>query len=300
MNTDDDIDAIDIEEEENYFVSLTDLMTGVVFIFVLLLVTYAATFHTAQQQLETERQRAAISSREATQAEAQAKEFKEEAEKSKLLAETTKINLDRELTENRLKAEKIDLLAKALKQREEQRRKILTDVVSRLEKRGVKVTLDAQNGIIHLPEELLFDSGQAELRPESARALTILADELEKVLQQWCSPDQDFRLEAMFIEGHTDSNPIKTAKFADNWELSTARAVNISRALSDAQPQILQLKNPNAMPVLGVSGYGANRPVSDNVSDEGRRKNRRIDLRFVLAYPTDDQVTKATKGLGVP
>ena len=283
----DDIGAIDAQEEENYFISVTDLMTGVVFIFVILLVTYAMTFHSAQKELEREKEHAKAATTEAAKAEAEALEFREKAE-------TTKTKLDRELNENRLKAEKIDSLARVLKQREEQRRGILEDVVRRLEKRGVRVSLDSENGIIRLPEELLFDSAQATLRPEGAQALMILAAELSNVFQRWCSPRENFRLEAVFIEGHTDSNPIKTARFSDNWELSTSRAVSISRALLQAQPELAKFRNPKEMPILGVSGYGENRPVAENTTDEGRRKNRRIDLRFLLAYPTEEQLSKAT------
>jgi chemotaxis protein MotB len=259
-------------QEENYFISLTDLMTGVVFIFVILLVSYAITFSTAQNQLKKERERADASAAE-----------------SKKQAEKMKDALD-----------EIDAFARTLERREERRRTILEDVVTRLSKRGVRISLDGQNGIIRLPEELLFDSGQAALRLEGAQALTVLADELNEVLERWCAPNEDFRLEALFIEGHTDANPIRTAKFADNWELSTARAVNISRALTTAKPNLKEFKSPNGVPVLGVSGYGENRPVAPNSSDEGRRKNRRIDLRFLLAYPTDEEVARATKGLGEP
>lgn len=292
-NDHDDIGAIDAQEEENYFVSLTDLMTGVVFIFVILLVTYALTFNAAKADLEKERDRAEASSLEAGKAEEQANEYKNRAAK-------TKEELDRELTASKQKAEQIDALARILREREEQRRKILQDVVSRLNKKGIKVSLDPDNGIIRLPEALLFDSAQAVLRPEGTEALAVVAAELTQVLDTWCAPNEDFRLEALFIEGHTDSNPIKTAKFADNWELSTSRAVSISRALTQARPDLQNYKNPNGLPILGVSGYGENRPVADNTTDEGRRKNRRIDLRFILAYPTEDQVSKVTDGVTQP
>lgn len=293
VTNDDDIGAIDAQEEENYFVSLTDLMTGVVFIFVILLVTYAMTFNSAKDELEEERARAEAASSEAGKAEVEAEQFKKRAKQ-------TKEELDRELLASREKAEKIDALARVLKQREEQRRKILEDVVSRLKEKGIKVTLDPDNGVIRLPEALLFDSAQSTLRPEGSAALQVVAGELSQVLERWCAPDEDFRLEALFIEGHTDSNPIKTAKFADNWELSTSRAVSISRALTQANPDLLEYRNPSGLPVIGVSAYGENRPVDDNSTDEGRRKNRRIDLRFILAYPTDEQISKVTEGLASP
>lgn len=292
-NDNEDIGATDAQEEENYFVSLTDLMTGVVFIFVILLITYALTFNAAKSDLEMERERAKRSSVVAVKAE-------EEAKVSKDQAAQAKEDLHKELTASKEKAEKIDELARMLREREQQRRKILQDVVNRLVGKGIKVSLDADNGIIRLPEALLFDSGQAILRAEGAEAIAVVADELFYILNTWCAPNEDFRLEALFIEGHTDSNPIRTSKFSDNWELSTARAVCISRALTEARPDLLNYKNPNGLPVLGVSGYGENRPVADNTTDDGRRKNRRIDLRFIIAYPTEYQVSQVTSGLTRP
>lgn len=283
-----EIGNIDIEEEENYFIALTDLMTGVVFIFVILLVTYAMTFHSAQKQLEQETSKAADLSTAAMRAEEQAKQFKTKAE------QTTSL-LDRQLADSRQKAEEIDSLARALKEREEYRKKLLEEVVSRLNKQGIRVSLDPDNGIIRLPEELLFDSGQAVVRPEAAAALDILASELNQLLKTWCDKDARFGLESLFIEGHTDSRPIKTDKFSDNWELSTSRAVNISRALTASQPMLGNYKNPRGLAVIGVSGYGEFRPVADNATDDGRRKNRRIDLRFLIAYPSGEEIIKATK-----
>ena len=273
---------MDSDEEENYFISVTDLMTGVVFIFVILLVTYSITFHEAEKKLAREKELHGLSTSEIAKAEQKAKDYQKQ--------------LAQEISQNRVKAEKMDSLAKLLRDREERRRAVLLDTVTRLNKRGVKVTLDNDNGIIRLPEELLFDPGQASLRPEAALPLAVLAEELKQLLGRWCDPAEDFRLEALFIEGHTDSIPIHTDMFANNWALSTSRAVNVSGALTESQPDIKAYLNPSGMPVLGVSGYGENRPVADNSTKEERRKNRRIDLRFLLAYPTAEQMQKATAG----
>jgi flagellar motor protein MotB len=288
-NNKDEYEDAGSQEGENYFVSLTDLMTGVVFIFVILLVTYALTFNAAKSDLEKVRDIAEASRIEAEKAEAQAKEEKETAAK-------TRIDLEAKVRSSKEQAEKIDSLARLLKEREEQRQKNLEDIVGRMQLKDIKVSLDSENGIIRLPEALLFDSGQSIVRPEGKLALEVVAEEITQLVERWSAPNSDFRLEALFIEGHTDSNPIRTAKFADNWELSTSRAVSISRALTLAQPDLLNFKNPNGLPVLGVSGYGENRPVADNTSDDGRRKNRRIDLRFILAYPSKEQVSKITGG----
>jgi len=72
------------------------------------------------------------------------------------------------------------------------------------------------------------------------------------------------------IEGHTDNVPIKTAQFPSNWELSTARATNIVHYLVDAH------EFPPEK--LSAIGYGEYRPIADNSSEEGRQKNRRVDV----------------------
>jgi chemotaxis protein MotB len=281
------------QETENYFVSLTDLMTGVVFIFVILLISYALTFNAAKVDIEKLQNTAESAQVPAGETEEQPEERKEKATK-----------LDQETSENGLEDDfvsgKLDSLAHLLKAREEQRQRNLEHIVGRLQLKDIKVSLDSESGIIRLPEALLFDSGQAVLRPEGQIALEVVAAEITQLVEKWTAPDADFRLEALFIEGHTDSVPIKNARFADNWELSTSRAVSISRALTIARPNLLNLKNPNGLPVLGVSGYGENRPVADNSSDEGRRKNRRIDIRFILAYPSKEQVSQMTRGAKFP
>jgi flagellar motor protein MotB len=71
-------------------------------------------------------------------------------------------------------------------------------------------------------------------------------------------------------------------QFRDNWDLSTARAKAIYNGLTSRQPDLDLLLNQHEQPVLGVSGYADRRRVAENDSDDNRRKNRRIDLRFVM------------------
>ena len=75
--------------------------------------------------------------------------------------------------------------------------------------------------VVELSENILFDSGKADLKKEGQAALTEVASVLASI------PDRDFQ-----IAGHTDNMPIKSAKFPSNWELSTARAVTVARYLA--------------------------------------------------------------------
>ncbi len=117
---------------------------------------------------------------------------------------------------------------------------------------------------VNLVEKILFDSGSAEIKKEGKKVLDRVAEILAKVL------DKQIR-----VEGYTDNVPISSrlaAKFPTNWELSTARATTVARYLQDKgiDPKI-----------LSACGYSEYRPVALNDSDEGRAKNRRIEISLI-------------------
>ena len=112
--------------------------------------------------------------------------------------------------------------------------------------------------VIRLNDTILFDSGSAIIKSD---AKTIL-NEVAYFLKDINNP--------IIIEGHTDSNPIFTEKYASNWELSTARATNIIKYFT----QEFNF-NPKRLSALG---YGEYAPIADNTSFKGREKNRRVDI----------------------
>jgi hypothetical protein len=97
-------------------------------------------------------------------------------------------------------------------------------------------------------------------------------------------------LEAVLVEGHTDDRPISTSTFADNWQLASARAINTYKALLAYEPSLSALLNERGEALLGVSNYEAQRPASLGLGTEDRRLNRRIDLRFLIAAPSEAQL----------
>jgi chemotaxis protein MotB len=127
-----------------------------------------------------------------------------------------------------------------------------------LEKEEVRLLHNERGLVLRLPEFLLFDSGQAQLRPEAMPMLNKLADILNLI------PNQ------VIIEGHTDNRPIHTPQFPSNWELSTARAAALVRFLVEEHHL-----DPGH---LGAAGYGEYRPVEDNGDEKGRQANRRVEL----------------------
>lgn len=113
--------------------------------------------------------------------------------------------------------------------------------------------------IVSLPSGVLFPSGKAELSPRGLKTLAQVATKLE-----------DFKDRRFIVAGHTDNEPIKKAvEFKDNWELSTARALRVTRFLIEKG---MSPKN------LAAAGYSQFDPVKSNKTMAGRRLNRRIEL----------------------
>lgn len=112
--------------------------------------------------------------------------------------------------------------------------------------------------VLNLSQEVLFDTGKAELKPEGQKTLTEIATLLATLT------DRSFQ-----IEGHTDNVPIKNQKFPSNWELSNARAMAVVHLLirSGVTPE-----------QLSAAGFGEFHPVAPNDTDMGRQKNRRIEI----------------------
>ena len=126
---------------------------------------------------------------------------------------------------------------------------------------------DTRGLIIRLNDNILFGSAETELQPESIETLNKVVDILSKINNP------------VIIEGHTDSLPIKSKKYASNWELSTARATSVIDYL-------VQSKRINPRRLSAV-GYGEFVPVADNTSNSGRMKNRRVDI-IILDNSTGD------------
>jgi chemotaxis protein MotB len=105
---------------------------------------------------------------------------------------------------------------------------------------------------------VLFDSGKTALKADGKDAIGKVAQVLTTI------EDRHF-----LVGGHTDNVPIKNAKFPSNWELSTARAVEVTKLLiaGGMKPQ-----------VLGAAGYAEADPVASNDTPEGKAQNRRIEI----------------------
>lgn len=123
----------------------------------------------------------------------------------------------------------------------------------------LRVRIVRGNMVVELPENVLFDSGQAEVREAGKQALQQVAEVLAQV------PNRNF-----LVAGHTDNVPIRRrGRYATNWELSAARGVAVVRLLAE-----------HGLPAerLAAAGYADTQPVASNETDEGRAQNRRIEI----------------------
>jgi len=141
----------------------------------------------------------------------------------------------------------------AQKLREYMQKKGLTD--------AAQVSITAQKiRVIFTERAVLFASGSAELDRQAKEVLNDLA-ELISTLPQECR---------IIIEGHTDNVPIKTKEYANNMELSIARAISVLNYF---------VKEKGLPPErFAVVGYGEYRPVAPNDTEENRARNRRIEI----------------------
>ncbi|BBW95507.1 flagellar motor protein MotB [Geobacillus sp. FSL W8-0032] len=130
----------------------------------------------------------------------------------------------------------------------------------------LQTSLDDEGLAITILDDILFDSGSADVRIKDRR----LAAEISKLLVM--NPPRD-----IIISGHTDNVPIHNAQFASNWELSVMRAVNFMKVL---------LENKQLDPRrFSAKGYGEYKPIASNATAAGRMKNRRVEI---LILPRSD------------
>lgn len=125
----------------------------------------------------------------------------------------------------------------------------------------IEVSFTSQFVQLSMRGALLFESGSAEIMEESKRVL----DKAGVILERYSR-------DIIEIEGHTDNVPIHTAKYADNEELSSARALSVFYYLTGTT----SLNPVN----FRHAGMGERVPIADNATPEGRSKNRRVEIRI--------------------
>jgi len=125
----------------------------------------------------------------------------------------------------------------------------------------LQITLEARGLTISFAQAALFPSGEADIVKDAYPSIQKIAIAMKQV------PNP------VRMEGHTDSVPIHTSRFRSNWELSAARSIALLEFF---------VQGDIAKERLSIAGYADNAPVDNNATEEGRRKNRRVDIIILI------------------
>jgi flagellar motor protein MotB len=255
---------------ENYFISMTDMMVGMLFIFIILLMSFALLFrHQTDVQVKTTKQQ----SNKIEVAEAVGRELDE--------------------TESRI-SKRLDEIREA----SQLRLRLLTELRNQLSKEGLVVEISSSGDVLRLTEAAVqFPINNFTLIGDAKRNVGKIARVLARVLPGYsicsrgrvppqCRTPAQASVETVFIEGHTDDTGIDDM----NWSLSAQRAASTYRELTTITPELRRILNRRQEEILSISGYSSTRPIDTAETLAAWSRNRRIDLRFVMD-------TDATSGL---
>lgn len=201
-----------------------------------------------------------------------------EAELAKVKAHVKE--LEKQLDEMGVKVQDMDKVKSALedyKQRAAMLEKIkarfemLRDKLKKLTDLGLKVEIRKNRMVISLPGDVLFASGKDELRDDGKKILSQVADVVRA--------DPALASRQYQVAGHTDNTPLRATAglYKDNWGLSVMRARSVLVYLS-TPPTAKGGGGGLDATHWSAAGYGDTDPVVENVSDDGKQKNRRVEL----------------------
>ncbi|MGO9390680.1 hypothetical protein [Rhodoblastus sp.] len=279
----------DDEEKKDVFAPVADLMVGVVFIFIVMVMALSLVMMDDAVPRQTYDQ--VVKELAETRAERDA--LKQRAEQ--LVDFVTY-----------LKTQGVVPLLDRLAEADATRAKILQMLKDRLAAAGIPVEADFHSGVLRLPTGNLFESGQADPTPfgrEVIRVLGVtLADTVPCFLtrqdrQAGCPPlSPGSVLNAVYVEGHTDSAAFHGGAngLRDNWDLSASRAIAAYRIVAESDSRISNLKNAEGKSLLGVSGYADTRPVAEGLTEKQRleknvmESDRRIEIRLIMAVNREE------------
>ena len=178
-------------------------------------------------------------------------------------------NLNQSLAEQRKALEEYARRTEQLDQIRK-RFELLQTKLQKLTQLGLKVEVRNNRMLIQLPGDVLFDSGQDHLKAEGTKILMQVADVIGK--------DADLSKRRFQVAGHTDSKPLAGGVFKDNWGLSTMRARSVLLLLTSPPDAKTGVGGGLSPANWSAAGYADTDPVASNDTEEGRKKNRRVEL----------------------
>jgi len=307
------------EDEENAFVSMTDMTVGFLFVVMILLAFFASQFKNTEtvtkdvydkleqkflsvsrdldgMRLITVSQAFEIKDLTARLVDREQKLDKvtKDHDRQKKLAEDRAVEIaELKARIAELERNKIDRLEIYMSQVAQARRQILERMRDslRVDFPELQVQLSEQSDALRFQGDGLFVQGSATFTPGKVDVVKRIAQRLNEVLPchsfggppnvyKDCNPNLAV-VEAVQIEGHTDS----TGTYPVNINLSAERATTTFGLMIETMPMLRTYKNLEDQAVMSFAGYGPDRPVVSNDSLAGRATNRRIDLRFIMLTP---------------
>ncbi|KGJ90759.1 OmpA/MotB family protein [Thalassotalea sp. ND16A] len=251
------------DEGAGYLISVSDMMSGLLFIFIITLVAFILNFQDAIQ-------------------------------KQKKVTETRK-EIVRKLTNTeQIRSELLKSIQEQL-----QRQNIIVEVDN---EHGV-LRLTEQAVLFETGKETLDEASHKNLQIIGMVMSKILPCYSQMPPDNSLCVDMlQFQgtLDSVFVEGHTDNVPINSWRYKDNWDLSAQRAISAYRYLVPGSV-LNDLVNTSNQPIFSVSGYGEGRPVEGHKYSVATSDptNRRIDIRFIMTPPslTSTQRTLIQEGV---
>jgi chemotaxis protein MotB len=137
--------------------------------------------------------------------------------------------------------------------------KVLSEELKKeIEDGRIQISMQPRGLVVSFTQAALFPSGEDVISPEAHEGLEKVAAAMNKL------PNP------VRLEGHTDSKPIRTARFHSNWDLSAARSIALLELLSTSYGV------PRDR--LSIAGYADTAPIASNDDEQGRARNRRVDI----------------------
>jgi chemotaxis protein MotB len=297
------------EGEESYFVSMTDIMVGMVFVFIILLMYFVFRIQNTSDP---------VVSLPAYQA------LLEERDNLLNIIGSARYRINE--LEEQIRRLNQNPLERYLKLADTTRESILMELQKSMKQAlpGINdgdVRVIPEQGILRLSGDMLFSRGASNIASGSPsdNAIRVLSAALAKVLPCFtlgpasnptknCNPDAVF-IDAVFVEGHTDNVLITTpleGNIKDNLSLSARRAINtvqliymdeppLERMFSISPSQEGRQLGQGTSPLINPAAFGDTRPAFSNDTEDGQRRNRRIDLRLLMYSPRTENLVDIRK-----
>ena len=283
-----------------YFMSMADLLIGVLFIFLIIMFYFALNFtkFTEHAEFYEKNKDKIVTLKNLTEENEILKGVNKEL-KGKVASLTEQLGNAKKNAEYwKGEATKIQNIIISVNETKIQ---TLKEIQAQLLKLDFRVEIDEKTGVIRLPQKEMFATAEYELSTDGVNNINKLSKVLGEILPCYskirteqktfytlkCKKVSKYKIDAVFIEGHADARPFSSPYIRDNQELSTKRALSAFNSIT-SNNKVKNLKNNNNEFFLSVSGYGDTRPLPCLESqDICYSKDRRIDLRFIMEIPEE-------------